>query len=100
MSREFWIRDQHLNFGPDIKGSKFIAFESNDVEGKDIIHVREVDPKREEVILLMVEALEMGAFHHKACQANYYDKDGITARPCTCSNQKVKHALQEWEKLK
>lgn len=58
MSREFWIRDQHLNFGPDIKGSKFIAFESNDVEGKDIIHVREVDPEYDKAVEGLVEAFD------------------------------------------
>lgn len=55
--REFWIRDQHLNYGTDIQGAKFVAFETPDIEGAGIIHVHEVDPAREKAIEKLVEAL-------------------------------------------
>ncbi len=44
--REFWIRDQKLNYGND-GGADFIAFETPEIEGKGIIHVREVIPDQE-----------------------------------------------------
>jgi hypothetical protein len=41
--REFVIRDQHLNFGADIKGCKFVAFEMPvSVEDQGLIHVVEM----------------------------------------------------------
>ena len=33
--KEFWIRDQIANFGKDITGAKYIAFESPEVEAKE-----------------------------------------------------------------
>lgn len=58
----------------------------------------------------LVEALEMGAFHHSACDANLYSEetkenwdghgDHRKARPCTCAHAKVDLALAEWRKFK
>lgn len=64
-----------------------------------------------EVVEKLVEALEMGAFHHSSCNANFYE-DGSTrsdwngygdhraAKPCTCAHYKVDFALAEFEKYK
>ena len=59
--KEYWIRDQELNFG-ETKGAKLIAFETSDIEGHGIIHVIEYSEyeKLQKQVAGLVEALQEG----------------------------------------
>lgn len=55
------------------------------------------DLEKEELVnklAIAVEAMEMGAFHHGGCQANWYKEDLKTPRDCTCAREKVTKALK------
>jgi hypothetical protein len=41
----------------------------------------------------MVEAMEMGAFHHSLCP-------WLMSKECCCAKQKVDRALSQWEEFK
>lgn len=58
-------------------------------------------------LALAIEAMEMGAFHHQACDANWYseevDEEKVRAgipdhrkeKPCTCARKKIDEALSK-----
>lgn len=41
--KQFWIRDQHANFGKDIQGAQYVAFDHSLIEAKEntVFHVIE-----------------------------------------------------------
>ena len=42
------------------------------------------------------EAMEMGAFHHGGCRANWYESDGVNVKKCTCAREKVTSFLAKY----
>lgn len=58
------------------------------------------------ILAKCIEAMNMGAFHHSICSANFYDDDTIrpdwkgigehrATKPCTCAHWKIDLALAE-----
>ncbi len=56
-------------------------------------------PKVLEALDFAIEAMEVGAFHHSSCGANWYEDNGKDARPCTCAHYKIDLALAKIKSL-
>ncbi len=64
-----------------------------------------------EVIEMQTEAMEMGAFHHQSCDANWYSEevdeekvrsgvpDPRKAKHCTCARRKIDEALTKAQEM-
>ncbi len=57
---------------------------------KDYTLMREVSPAYDEAVKGLVEALEMGAFHHTTCPWHY-------GKNCLCAHTKVDAALEAYK---
>lgn len=64
----------------------------------------------EELVRLYEDAMNTGAFHHQACNSNWYSNnikpdwngegDGRLPQDCTCARIKIDRALEAGAKLK
>lgn len=95
--REFWIRDQFYNFGSDIGGAQYVAFTNPEIEGKAIIHVREVNPELDAAIEKCESVLKIAAsYRDHTCNIEYGNETGIE----TCVKCKIVNALAALKKAR
>lgn len=104
--RKFWVT-QHFGVFPTYSVSTSKP-EAGAIANAAIIPCVEKAAVIEHLNILK-EAMEMGAFHHSACAANWYSEDtkgnwdgtGDHREPqgCTCAKEKVDRALESLDKF-